>query len=397
VTPIFSINLHRGKESKSPAKPLLAAVKDVHPNGKHEVVFELNQGNVDFPGILSYFNLLIVPNGTTAFEKGIGTGPYVLKLLKPGVRTLATRNPNYWKPDRAHFDEIEMVSISDVNTRINALRTGQIDAMDRCDLKTIHLLEKDPKIQIVRVTGKKHNLFSMRTDMAPYENNDVRLAMKYAIDRESSLKVILNGYGTLGKDHPISPVYRFHATDLPQRIYDLDKARYHFKKSGIGDTTFKLHASANMPFDGAVDSAVMHQQHAAKAGIKIQVVREPEDGYWSDVWMKKPWCASLWNGRISEDVMFSTAYAGGAPWNETFWRNERFDALLKAARTELDEAKRKQMYGEMQRIVSDEGGAVIPIFSDYVDAANIKLRFGDLSSNWQLDGARAPERWWFES
>jgi peptide/nickel transport system substrate-binding protein len=90
-----------------------------------------------------------------------------------------------------------MVSISDVNTRINALRTGKIDAMDRCDLKTIHLLEKDSKIQIVRVTGKKHNLFSMRTDMAPYDNNDVRLAMKYAIDRENILKVILNGYGTL--------------------------------------------------------------------------------------------------------------------------------------------------------------------------------------------------------
>jgi peptide/nickel transport system substrate-binding protein len=105
----------------------------------------------------------------------------------------------------------------------------------------------------------------------------------------------------------------------------------------------------------------------------------------------------LWNSRISEDVMFSSAYAGGAPWNETYWRNERFDALLKAARTELDEAKRKQMYGEMQRIVSDEGGAVIPVFSDYVDAANIKLRFGDLSSNWQLDGLRAPERWWFDS
>jgi len=127
------------------------------------------------------------------------------------------------------------------------------------------------------------------------------------------------------------------------------------------------------------------------------VVNEPEDGYWSDVWMKKPWFASLWNSRISEDVMFSTAYAGGAPWNDTYWRNERFDELLKAARTELDETKRKQMYGEMQRIVSDEGGAVIPVFADFVDAADTKVRFSDLSSNWQLYGLRAAERWWFES
>jgi peptide/nickel transport system substrate-binding protein len=394
---IYSINLHRGDKSKSPAKPLLSAIKDIRADDKHTLIFTLDQGNVDFPAILSYFNLCIVPSGTTDFEKGIGTGPYVLKAIEPGVKTFATRNPNYWKSDRAHFDEVELISISDVNARINALRAGQIDAMDRCDLKTIDHLRKVPDVQIVRTTGRQHYVFPMRTDTAPYDNGDVSLALKYAIDRESILKKILNGYGTLGNDHPISPAHRFLSTELPQRQYDPDKARYHLKKSGIGNFTFKLHTSPNVPFQGAQDTAVLYQHHATKAGITIEVVAGPADGYWSDVWMNKPWCSSFWTGQSSENMMFTVAYAGGAPWNETYWQNDRFDSLLKATRTELDEENRREMYGEMQKIVRDEGGAVIPVFADYVDAANTRLKFGELSSAWQLDGARAPERWWFDS
>ena len=154
---------------------------------------------------------------------------------------------------------------------------------------------------------------------------------------------------------------------------------------------------ADAPYAGAVDTALLYQQHAAKAGVNLKIVREPDDGYWTNVWMQKPFCASKWSGRLNEDMMFSTAYSSGAPWNETFWNNERFNLLLKGARTELDENKRREMYVEMQRLVRDEGGSVIPVFGDFVYAAGSNIRFGELSSSWELDGLRAPERWWFES
>ncbi len=64
--------------------------------------------------------------------------------------------------------------------------------------------------------------------------------------------------------------------------------------------------------------------------------------------MKKEWCAVFWGGRPTEDMMFSTAYAADAAWNDTFWKNKRFNELLVAARAELDEKKRRQMYVEMQ-------------------------------------------------
>lgn len=268
--------------------------------------------------------------------------------------------------------------------------------MNECDLKTLPLLEKDPKIQVIRVTAKKHHLFVMRTDTAPYDNNDARLALKYAIDRQDIVDKVLNGYGSVGNDHPISPSYRFYAAELEQREFDPDKVQFHLKKAGLIDHTFSLHV-ADAPYAGAVDTAMLYQQHAVRAGLKLKVVREPDDGYWANVWMHKPFCASKWSGRLNEDMMLSTAYAAGAPWNETFWNHERFSALLKEARTELDENKRREMYVEAQRLVRDEGGSVIPVFGDFVYAASTRIGHDELSSSWELDGLKAPERWWFRS
>ena len=106
--------------------------------------------------------------------------------------------------------------------------------------------------------------------------------------------------------------------------YDPEKARHYLKKAGLENHVFKIHPS-DAAFEGAVDTAILFKEHAAKAGIKIDVVREPADGYWTNVWMKKDWSFSFWNGRPTEDWTFSLAYAGDAAWNECFWKNEKFD------------------------------------------------------------------------
>ncbi len=393
---VFSINYHRGKDSKSAATGLIDSIQDIKIEDKYTVVFTLKGGNADFPFIMGDYHLTIVPAGTKGaeFEKGIGTGGYILVKHEPGVRALTKRNPNYWKQGRAHFDEVETIGIADVSSRTNALKTGQIDFMNRCELKTIHLMEKVPGIQVVSITGLMHYSMPMRTIMAPYNNNDVRLGLKYAIDREHVLKTILRGYGALGNDHPIAPSQKYYASELPQREYDPDKAKFHMKKAGLEGHTFKLHA-ADAAFPGAIDACILYKEHAAKAGITIDVVRVPSDGYWKNVWMKKPWVTCYWSGRPTADWMFSTTYAADANWNDTFWKHERFNKLLIQARAELDEAKRHELYVECQRIVSDEGGVVIPMFADQVMAATTKLKFEKVSGIRGCDDGRIGERWWF--
>ena len=125
-------------------------------------------------------------------------------------------------------------------------------------------------------------------------------------------------------------------------------------------------------------------------------MREPQDGYWSNVWQKKPFCACYWSGRATEDWMFSTAYESGVPWNDNYWENARFQSLLLEARAELDTAKRGEMYHEMQMLCSTEGAVAVPMYANYVDAASNKLAHGpDIGNLWMLDGSRICERWWF--
>ncbi|MBT8361636.1 MAG: ABC transporter substrate-binding protein [Desulfobacterales bacterium] len=393
---IYSINHHRGEKSKSAAKAYLENIKDIRTDGKYEIIVELAGGSADFPFIMGDYHLPICPAGTTGqqWEEGVGTGAYILENWEPGVRAFATRNPNYWKEGRGHFDEVETLSIVDTNARTNALKTGQINYMDRVELKTVHLMKRMPAVNVTATTGTAHYTMPMLTDQKPYNDNNVRMALKLAIDREELLKQILRGYGELGNDHPIAPVNRYFAKDLEQRRYDPDKAKFHMKKAGMLDHTFNLHA-ADAAFAGAVDAAIMAKEQAKKAGININVVREPDDGYWSNVWMKKEWCMCYWGGRPTEDMMFSVAYASGAPWNDTNWENKRFNELLVAARAELDTEKRAKMYAEMQDICRDDSGTILPMYNQMVEASSAKLAHGPISGHMALDGMRNAERWWF--
>src|SRR5690606_25631043 len=119
-------------------------------------------------------------------------------------------------------------------------------------------------------------------------------------------------------------------------------------------------------------AAQLFQQSAAKAGIKLDIQRMPGDGYWAEVWNVSPFSASYWVGRPTQDQQYSTAYTSSADWNETRFRRDDFDKMVVAARAELDEGKRKAIYRDMALMVRDEGGAIIPVFNDWVDAVTDK-------------------------
>jgi peptide/nickel transport system substrate-binding protein len=398
---VESFRHHMGDDSKSAAKGIISAIQDVKADGKDTVVFTLSGGSADFPYLVSDYHLGICPakpEGGIDWESGVGTGGYALKSFDPGVRTVTTRNPNYWKEGAGHFDEIVTLFISDVGARTSALLTGEIDGMQNVDLKTMGRMKKMPNVVAFPTTGNQHVTLPMQSKSAPFDNVDLQLALKYAIDREEWLKKILQGYGEVGNDFPIGPVNQYRATadEIPQRQYDADKAKYHLKKAGYDSIDLKLSMAATA-FEGAVDAGQLYSETAKKAGINISITREADDGYWSNVWLKKPWCASYWGGRPTEDWMFSQVYASGAEWNESQFDNDRFMKLLIEGRAELDPAKRREIYVDMQRIVHNECGCVIPMFSAYTQAVSAKTGLPEnIASNWGFDGEKAGERWWYK-
>ena len=395
---IESLQLHVAEGAKSAAQPIVAAIDEMKKTGEHQVQMTLKDGNADFPFLLSDYHLLIYPAGQTdeAIAKGIGTGLYEVVSFNPGVRFVGKRVASHYKDGRAGwFDEIEYIAINDSSARTTALLTNQVDAINRIEFKTEPLLRANPQTMIFEVTGNQHYTLPMLSNVAPFDNLDVRMALKYSVNRQELVDKILQGHGKVGNDHPIGPANQYYADDLTQIEIDLDKAKFHLNKAGLDSLSVDLNVS-NAAFNGAVDTAQLYQASAKGAGIDINVVQEPADGYWSNVWLKKPWCASYFSGRATEDWMFATAYEAGVPWNESNWNDARFQELLFMGRKELDSAKRRTIYHEMQKILSERGSTVIPMYANYVDAASTALAHGEnLGNNFQMDGSRMAERWWF--
>ena len=389
---VYSLNRHRGPDTKSATAAEMRAVEDVRADGPNEVILLLAEPNVDLPYLIADIHLTILPEGAPG-DSGIGTGPYVLEVQEPGVRYLARRNPGYFKPDRAWFDAVETLVVNDGAARVTALQAGDVDLINSVEPRAVAPLARNPDLAVARTQGRNFLYFPMRCDTPPFDDPDLRRALKLAVDRQQMVDTVLLGYGSPGNDHPISPAYPLFPEGVPQTIYDPDRARQLFRKSGHqGPIPLRVSDAA---FPGATDAALLFQRSAARAGIEIEVRRVPADGYWENVWNKEPFCASTWSGRPTQDLILTSAFKSTSPWNDSRWVRPEFDALLARARAEADPAKRRGLYRDAVTMVRDDAGHVTPMFSDYLDGLSRRVQGFVPDPNFELSGYRAAERCWF--
>ena len=370
---LFSIQRHLDKDVGSGAKAFVENVAEGIVEDKHTVRFKLKGPDADFPVIMGTYQMKIVPAGTKTFQNAPGTGPFKLVEFKPGVRSVAHRNENYWEEGRPYLDEIEWFGISDHNARMNALLAGDILMMSGLDPKAIPRISKTDGVRVVNTKAGQYTNFALMTDRAPTDSNEFRLAIKHLQNRERILKLIYKGNGMLGNDQPISPVDPMYCEDLPIRPFDPDKAKHHLKKAGMEGATVKVHTS-EVAGTGAIEQALMLQREASKIGLEIKVQRDPGDGYWSATWGKQPLFMSGWNMRPTANIMLTLAFKSDAAWNEAKWQNARFDELLELGRASTDTVQRKRIYCEAQQLIHETGGVAIPCFIDYLDAMSDKVK-----------------------
>lgn len=397
---IASMEYHGGENATSSAKGNLSSVASIKKDGDHRVIFELTEGNADFPYLASDYHIMIMAskNGTVdSQDPANGTGAYIVESYEPGVKFVGKRNPNYFKEDRGHFDEVQLIPVLDAAARQSAIMSGDADYADAIPAKTVNLLSRVPNLEILETTGTQHYIFPMRLDTEPFDNYHVRKALKYAIKRQELLDKILLGHGVVGNDIPVSAAMPFLNTELEQYAFNPEKAAMHYKKSGhSGPIPLSV---ADAGFSGGVSAGELIVESAKECGIEIQLVREPNDGYWSNVWNVKGWCNSYWGGRPTQDVMYQAAYTKETNWNETAWRETEsatlFNELVVKARSETDNEKRKAMYWQAQALLHDDGGALIPLWANYIHAHSKTLAHGTVAGNWINDGNKVSERWWF--
>jgi peptide/nickel transport system substrate-binding protein len=391
-----TIERHADAKSKSAALGILGGIDTMKVDGE-TVVVTLKDPNADFPYLMADYHLVIQPNGGKDDPNaGISAGPYKVTANQPGVKYGGEKFANYWQGDKlGHADQIEIIVINDATARMSALQGGQVNMINRVEPKIVDLIKRVPGVTVQTVSGRGFYPFNMFCDTAPFDNNDLRMALKLAMDRDEMLEKILRGYGEVGNDMPVNKAYPLFSDDFEQRKFDPDKAAEFYKKSGHSGSI--LLRTSDVAFPGAVDAAQLYQQSCAKAGIKIEIKREPGDGYWSEVWNKQPFSLSYWGGRPTQDQMYSTAYVSNADWNDTRWKRPEFDKMVVAARGELDEAKRKKIYRDMGQMMRDEGGLIVPFFNQYIDASGKGVEGWEANPAQEMCNGYALARCWLQA
>ncbi len=385
---VYSMNRHMGDDSTSVIKSVLASVKEWKKVGSHEVKAIMHTTNADLPTLLGMFQTKIVKNGTTG--DGNGTGPFTLDSFEPGVKSVHSRNENYWR-EGANLDTIEITAITDPVARVNALISGDIQLATIIDPKAFRQVEEAQGVTLLSTPAALQLGICCLKNVAPGESDDFVKGMQYIQDRERIVKKILKGKGSVGNDTPIMAAHGpDFCSELPQREFDPDKAKFHFEKSGVSSAEIFSAPVAS----GLEDAVLLAQANCAKIGFDLQVKKVPTDGYWGAVWMNEPINVVTWNMRPTANSQMAIQFGPGAEWNDTYWNNERMGELLSASLSEIDPDKRHAMYCEMQTLIHEGSGMVIPAFSNINDGIADNIQGMPTVPLGQLGACEWPERIW---
>ena len=393
---VYSMSRHLGDDSVSKANKLVSMISEWKKVDSHTVKAILSSPNSDLPQILGTFHFKIVQDGGAEkegyFNLPAGTGPFRITEFTPGVRSLHERNPDYWR-DGPHVDELELFAITDNVARVNALISGDIDIMGNIDPKAIKQVNATDGVEIFSVeSGATTHIVAM-VDRPPTDNKDLVLGLKHLQPREKWVRTLLKGQGSLGNDHVIGSAYADHCKALPIRPYDPDKAKFHLNKSGISSAVVQ---TADVSTAGT-DLCLVLQAEAAKVGFDLQVQKVAADGYWGTTWMNTPLHITGWNMRPTANVMMSLMYHSAANWNETMWKDERFDKLLGDVRGVTDPGLREEMYCEMQTMIHNDAGTILSLHRNYVDAIKSTVKGLPRVPLAAVGGAEWPEFVWLDT
>lgn len=369
---VYSLQRHKDPAVGSAMRTLVAPMEEITATGPNEVRIRLSGPNADLPTIFGNWQCVIVKDGATDFRTANGTGPYKCQEFQPGVRSLAVRTAEYFKPGKPYLDEIELFGLTDDQARVNALLAGDMQFIGTISPRLVPRIISASNLALFETKGGAYHDLVLRLDGAPGSNPDFVLALKHMFNREQIRRTVYRGYAVIANDQPIDPTNRFYDARLPQRAFDLDKARFHLQRSGLANQAFPMVVSPAAPNSEELGQVL--QQVGQQIGLNLQLQRVPADGYWSNHWAKHPIFFSSIPPKASVDLTFTQFFYSKGPFNESAWRNERFDALLLEARAETDNERRRERYSEMQRLVHEGSGICIPVFASYLDAhvSNLK-------------------------
>jgi peptide/nickel transport system substrate-binding protein len=324
--------------------------------------------------VAQYFNG-IVPVGYDP-RKPVGTGPFKFKSFTPGEESTFVKNENYWRTGQPYLDELSIINMNDDAARVNALLSGEIDAIMGLPARQVPTVENNPelRVQIAEKTGV-HQPLTMRMDKAPFDDVRVRQAFRLMVDREQMVQQAYGGQASVGNDMPGLPD-PMYASSLPQREQDIEQAKSLLKAAGHEGLTIEM-VTAPM-YRGVLESGQVFVEQAKAAGVNIKTKQLDTTGFF-DGYGGWTFSQTFYGGRsVLGQIGFQ--YMPDSIWNETGWKNDRFTKLIAETRATLDDAKRKEILFEAQKILHEEGTLVIHSFVHAVDG--YKAQWTGFNPSW---------------
>ncbi|MEE8519644.1 MAG: ABC transporter substrate-binding protein [Dehalococcoidia bacterium] len=350
-------------EKNSPLASVMAEPTAIVAVDDHTVRFEFAEPNAVLLESMVKYHAHVTPanlDESRVTLETFGTGPFRMTEFIVGERAVFERNPDYFGGQRPYVDNVEFIFLPDPASRAEALKAGTIDIIYDLDITSIPSLRDFPETEVLVAPSGSYMNLAMDVREPPFDNKLVRQAIQAATDRNAILQGAQFGLGGIAYDHPIAPGDPVYNDECTPPDYDPDLARDLLAQAGYPDgikvTLYTATAGAAM-----VEMATVYKESAAPAGIDVTIEVTPEDGFWSDVWMQKPFTTVWWGGRPPYEAI-SVVYPTGAAWGESYYSNPRVDELIAQANGAGDLEEQKKIFGELQCILVDEVPRVIPVF-----------------------------------
>ncbi|MGW7422051.1 ABC transporter substrate-binding protein [Streptomyces sp. NPDC054813] len=313
----------------------LTSIKSVDAKGL-DAVLHLTQVDYQIPQLLGERVLQIASpkaaaNPTKLDQNPVGAGPFIVTQLVPGTKAVLKKNPDYWDAKNIHIDNVELTSAPDASTVVSGLRTGVYNFADLAPSQAA--AAKKAGLDVFSQPGFNANNISLNINKAPFNNDKVVDAVRYAINRQEFVDKLTFGYGSV-TDQPFPKGYVAYdpksANDYP---YDPAKSKKLLAEAGYQAGDIKL----NLVIPAEDPQAELVQSQLAKVGITVTI---KIDKNWATPFFAKDLTFSLYGttGRDSALQTLTAHFGPNGPLNlSTPYEPAGFEAAVAKVRaTPLD-------------------------------------------------------------
>ncbi|CAM5780473.1 peptide ABC transporter substrate-binding protein [Brevibacillus borstelensis] len=306
------------------------------------------------------------PNWANEAKTHVGNGPFKMETWEHKSKLVLVKNENYWDKDSVKLDKIDFSMVDDENTELSMFDNGDLDwagaPLSALPTDAIPALKESGKMQVHAIAGTY--LYKFNTEQAPFNNAKIRKAFAYAIDRQSIVDNVTqaNQQPAMGLVPPTMAV----ASEPYFKDNDIETAKKLLEEGMKEEGLTKLPTitlSYNTSEGHKKIAEAVQDQWKKAFGIDVKLENKEWKVYLDDLHQGKFMIGrSSWSGDFNDPINFLELFKfknGGN--NDTKWENPKFQELLNQSALEKDEAKRKQILADAEKIFMDEMPAA-PIY-----------------------------------